>query len=228
MKILNTVIFAFVITSLVATALVILLVNCKLWKETTLLLTADGLLNYLKAYGEFKDLFVVTIAATAAYVGLQSLQETVFANRERLKQERFNEWKGKMDIRLLEAEKHNPRLRLLFMEHRVKYFNWLDDHNFSISNKQELALSFAIFSHLVRTLEDQNERTIKMGQIYPDADYSYSFDGLRFMFIGGPDHMYPELEIDLKKFYIELLPADRLIDLETFKAAKINSFPNFA
>ncbi|WP_345210491.1 hypothetical protein [Mucilaginibacter gynuensis] len=226
MKILNTVIFVFVITALFSTAFVVVLINYKLWNESHLLLSADGFMNYLKAYGDFKDLFVVTVAATAAYVGLQSLQETVQSNCERLKQERFNEWKVKMEIRLLDAEKGNPRLRLIFMELRTKFFDWLYEHDFRIGSKQDLALCFAIFSHLVQTLESQNNSAIKMGEIYPNEGYSYSYDGFRFMFLGGPNDTYPEIETDLNKFYLELLPSNRIIDQAAFNVARNNSFSN--
>jgi hypothetical protein len=228
MKILNKILFAFVTISLAVMAFIILLLNYQLLMQYSFTPTVTGVRFYFSFFSDYKDLFVVAIAATAAYIGLQSLQQTVQANKERLKQDRFSEWKSRVDSRIMEVEKNDPYLRRVFLERRMKYFNALFDRDFFISNKDELALCLAVFSDLVPFLEDQNNRTVKLGQVYVSDDQAYSYDAFRFVFIGGADGAYPEIETDLKAYYLGLLPNRPVVDQETYKQAVINSIPNVA
>jgi HPt (histidine-containing phosphotransfer) domain-containing protein len=227
-KALNTVIYVFVMIALATTGVVVLLVNYKLFKESPLLWTADGFINYLKAYGDFKDLFVVTIAATAAYVGLQSLQQTVQANKEKLKQDRFSEWKSRVESRILEVEKNDPYLRRVFLERRMKYFDALFARDFYIASGPEMAICMSIFGDVIPFPEAQNNRTIRLGGVYASSDHAYSYDAFRFVFIGAADGAYPEVERDLHALYLNLLPDRQVVDQETYKQAQINAFPSIA
>ena len=169
---------------------------------------------------------MVAIAATATYVGLQSLQQTVQANRERLKQDRFSEWKSRVDSRILEVEKNDPYLRRVFLEKRTKYFDQLLDRNFYIADKEQLAICLSVFADVIPFLEDKNNRTIKLGQVYPSTNHAYSYDAFRFVFIGSADGAYPQIETDLKVLYLDLLPNREVVDEETYRQAVINSIPN--
>jgi hypothetical protein len=226
MKILNNILLAFVAIALTVMVFVILLLNYQLMTQYAFTPTVAGIRYYLAFFSDYKDLFVVAIAATAAYIGLQSLQQTVQANKERLKQDRFSEWKSRVDSRILEVEKNDPYLRRVFLEKRTKYFDALFDRGFYISNKEELAICFVVFADVVPFLEDQNNRTIKLGQVYASNDQAYSYDAFRFVFIGAADGAYPTIETDLKDFYLGLLPNRLVVDQETYKQAIINSFPS--
>lgn len=68
----------------------------------------DGINTYLTAFGQYEALFTATVATIAAYFGLLRLKVATDANNDKLKQDRFSEWKTVLDIRFIEIEKYDP------------------------------------------------------------------------------------------------------------------------
>lgn len=68
----------------------------------------DGINTYLTAFGQYEALFTATVATIAAYFGLLRLKVATDTNNDKLKQDRFSEWKTVLDIRFIEIEKYDP------------------------------------------------------------------------------------------------------------------------
>jgi hypothetical protein len=81
------------------------------------------------------------------------------------------------------------------------------------------------FQGLSRFFEEQNNKFVGMGGVYPNLTYSYSFDSFQFLFLGVVDTIYPEIVRDLQAVYIATLNPNRLIDANMFRAAQQNYRP---
>lgn len=183
--------------------------------------------NYLSALGEYKALFTATVATIAAYYGLWRFQVAADQNRDRLKQDRFIEWRSVLEVRFAEIDRYDPFMRREFVRVRLNLFNQLHDINFSIDNNQQLT---AIFQNTFRDLADffetQNNRHIGMGGVYPNNTYSYSFDSFRFLLFGSVDNVYPAALTDLQTLYLAAISPNRIIDPNMYQTALRNYRPN--
>ena len=181
----------------------------------------DGLETYLSGLGEYKALFTGTIAVCGAYFGLQRAKVSAEANREKVKQDYFGEWKTVIQVRASEVDKYDKRMLREIVKIRHSLYNDLYELNMKISNKETLTKIFD--KHVksrVRFFEEQNDKYIGMGGAYRIADNSYSYDTFRFIFLGMIDQGYDDLESDLKRLYLDNMEGNRTIDLELFLAAQ--------
>jgi hypothetical protein len=191
--------------------------------ELDIAFSPDGLETYLSAFGKYKALFTGTIAVCAAYFGLQRVKVSEEANREKIKQDYFNEWKTIIQVRAAEVDENNKFMLREIVKIRHSLFNDLYDLKFEISNKNEMTEIFD--KHLksrVSFFEEQNDKHIGMGGAYPDENYSYSFSAFLFIFWGMIDKGYDTLGKDLKEIYLENMDSMRFIDKANYKIALQN------
>ena len=189
--------------------------------------TINGFNNYITAYGYYTVLFSATLATLTAYFGLLRIKAATDANLDRIRQDRFSEWRTVTDSIAVDIERTDPVMRRLFTRVRLNLFNQLYELNFDINNNGVLTTIFQTnFRAIVNNFETHNRRHLDMGGVYPNAEYSYSFDSFRFLVIGCINDFYPEIEEDLRTLYLATLPADRRIDVEEYRAAQNNYRPN--
>ncbi len=183
-----------------------------------------GINNYLNGFGNYKALFTSTVATIAAYFGLFRLKAATDANRDKLKQDRFSEWKTVLDVRFIEMEKKDPCMKREFIKLRYNYFNQLYNMHFSISNKDQLQQIFQTnFNASISFFEIQNNKYVSVGGYYPDHNFSYSFDSFQFLVLGSIDNDYPKILDDLRHLYLEALGTDRIVSMEMYKLALLRN-----
>ncbi|MCG8750554.1 hypothetical protein [Tenacibaculum finnmarkense] len=171
----------------------------------------SGIDNYLSSYANYKYLFTGTIATCSAYFGLLRVKATLDSNLEKIKQDRFSEWKTIVQIRCGEIESLDPKMTREIIKIRLSIYNFLYDKNFKIQNINELTEVFnAYVSSLVGFFENTNKRQQQLG-VYRNERHSYSFDSFRFVFYGMLDSCYEEMINDLEELYIQNLPNGRMI-----------------
>lgn len=188
--------------------------------------TPQGINTYLQGYGEYKTLFTGTVATIAAYLGLLRLKVANEANRDKLKQDRFSEFKTLIDVRTVEVESRDPYLKREFIRVRYNFFNDLYSRDFSILDLTNLTQVFnSHFLDVIRFLEEQNNRHIGMGGIYENDKQSYSFDSFRFVFQGCLENSYNNIVTDLLTLYLSAMNPDRFINPEMYESASRNYIP---
>lgn len=175
-----------------------------------------GLNNYLKEFSEFKELFAATITLIVAYFGILRLTAAEVANREKVKQDRFNEWKNLLDIRIIEVEKNNKYFKRQFATLRWNLFERLYENKMEINSAKELNVIFNDeMRSSVRFLEEMNEKYFVKG-VYPSKDYSYIYTDFQFIFLGILDKYYPGMEDDLKNIVLNSLNPERIVDYDLY------------
>lgn len=188
--------------------------------QKTFEFSPKGIDNYLSTLGTYKALFTSTITTIAAYFGLHRLNAAIEANVQKVKQDRFNEWRSVLDVGLVRVERTDPHMKNEFIRLRYRFFEKLYLLNFNIAKKSQLENIFKeVFKGVSLSFEQQNKRNISMGGIYRNQKDSYSFDNFRYLFIIGVDPMYNELVSDLQDMYLECLPDSRLIDPQAYADA---------
>ena len=226
-RIFNGLLLTIIIILVIMSIIALVAIHCLLHDKYILSFSPVGINTYLSAFGQYKALFTATVATIAAYLGLLRLKVATDANNDKLKQDRFSEWKMVLDIRFIEIEKLDPYMKREFIRVRYNLFKQLYDLHFSISNKDQLTqISQTTFGDLISFFEAQNNKHIDMGGAYPDDQFSYSFDSFRFLLLGCVDKTYPDILTDLKALYLSALPTDRYIDSDLYKAALTNSLKN--
>lgn len=226
-KIFNGLLLTIIIILVIMSTIALISIHYSLYDKNSFSFSPDGINTYLSAFGQYKALFTATVATIAAYLGLLRLKVATDANNDKLKQDRFSEWKMVLDIRFIEIEKLDPYMKREFVRVRYNLFKQLYDLHFSISNKDQLTqISQTTFGDLISFFEAQNNKHIDMGGAYPDDQFSYSFDSFRFLLLGCVDKTYPDILTDLKALYLSALPTDRYIDSDLYKAALTNSLKN--
>ena len=182
--------------------------------------TPQGINTYLRGFGAYKTLFTSTVATIAAYLGLLRLKVANEANKDKLKQDRFSEFKTLIDVRVIEVESRDPYMKREFIRIRYNLFNDLFQRKFTILDSNNLKEVFdGHFKDVIRFLEEQNNRHIKMGGIYPNSTYSYSYDSFRFIFQGCLEEMYTGIENDLLNLYLAEMDTNRMIDEDMYSSA---------
>lgn len=226
MKIFNWLILTTIVILITMSLLALFTIHWTLFDKYSFSFSPDGINIYLNEFGQYKALFTATVATIAAYFGLHRLKVATDANSDKLKQDRFSEWKTVLDIRYIEIEKADPFMRREFTRVRYNLFRQLYDLNFSINNNTQLTQIFqTTFLDLARFFEEQNNRYIGMGGVYPNKTYSYSFNSFSFLVIGSVDNVYPEIVRDLQTLYLGALDPNRMIDVNMFQTAQQNYRP---
>src|SRR5690606_23259742 len=105
-------------------------------------ITPIGIDNYLSSYTPYKYLLTGTIATCAAYFGLLRLKATIDTNNEKIKQDRFTEWKTIVQVRCSEIELLEPKMTREIIKIRRPIYEYLFARNFRIQNQEELAEVF--------------------------------------------------------------------------------------
>lgn len=225
MKILKGTLDAVLIILIVLSLIALIVVHWTLFHKAWLI-TPQGFENYITSLGNYKALFTSTVAVMAAYFGFHRLNVAIEANVQKVKQDRFVEWKTVLDIRFMEIEKNDPFMKREFVRIRHKFYEQLFPLKYNIDNQTQLIQIFdSTFRELVIFFEQQNNRHIGMGGPYPDNRYSYSFDSFRFLFLGCIDNVYNNIVIDLQNLYLNCLPGVRRIDGEIYRISVLNYKP---
>ncbi|WP_263603506.1 hypothetical protein [Chryseobacterium sp. PET-29] len=202
-----------ILVAISASALIIIQVNLRKENFDPSII---GLNNYLKEFSEFKELFAATITLIVAYFGILRLTAAELANREKVKQDRFNEWKNLLDIRIIEVEKNNKYFKRQFITLRWKLFERLYDNKMEINSQKDLNIIFNDeMRSSVRFLEEMNDKYSSKG-VYPSKDYSYIYDDFQFIFLGILDKYYNGIEEDLKNIILNSLNPERTVDYDLY------------
>jgi hypothetical protein len=184
-------------------------------------LDLNGLNYYFESLAKFKELFAGTITLIVAYYGIQRFQAAEIANKDKIKLDRFSDWKTITEIRMNEFKDVNKKFSREFSRIRYNFYNDLYSKNMSIKNKAELKLIYdKYFKNLTRFFEETTNDFIGMGGIYLNQEYTYFFDDFYFVFIGCLDNSYNEIYKDTKELYLSNLDAERIINTEMYYAAK--------
>jgi hypothetical protein len=179
-------------------------------------LNPSGFETYLLAVGKYKALYAATVASAAAYFGLHRLHAATEANRQKEKQDRFTEWRTVLDIRMIETEKPDPKMKVIFTKLRYNLFCELYDMNFIMTDKASLERSFSIFRDYVAQMELFNEKYMQMGGVYRDSQHGYALDSFRYLLFNSADTVYVDAMQDLNQMYSAALPSGRNIDHATY------------
>lgn len=180
-----------------------------------------GLNAYLDSFAKYNSLFAATVTLIVAYFGIKRLEAADKSNNDKLKQDRYSDWKIVTDIRIDEIENNNKRFRREFYKIRYNLFLDLYPLDLSIKNKKDLELIFD--KHIksrVTFFEEMTEKHIWMGGIYRDNQYTYFFEDLYYILIGSLNNQYSELYQDFKNLYLENLNPERTIDEKMFYSAQ--------
>lgn len=182
--------------------------------------TSIGLNNYLKAFAVYKELFAGTIALIVAYFGILRFKAAETANNDKVKQDRFSDWKNLIDLRILEIDKNNPYLKREFARLRYNLFQKLYSKSMSIKNIVELNEIFdEKFKGTLRFLEEMNDKHVNCGGIYKNTKFSYFYNDFQFVFLGCLDDYYDEITIDLENIFLNSLDNLRVIDSALFESS---------
>ncbi|MAO17269.1 MAG: hypothetical protein CMH44_10415 [Muricauda sp.] len=225
MRILNIILIIIICILLLMSTIALIAIHWSL-SEHHIDFSPKGLETYLSAFGNYKALFTGTIAVCSVYFGLQRVKVSEEANREKIKQDYFNEWKTIIQVRAAEVDKNDKFMLREIVKIRHSLYNDLYALKFQIINKTKLTEIFD--KHLksrVRFFEEQNDKHIGMGGAYPDENYSYSFNAFLFIFWGMIDKGYDNLGQDLKEIYLENMDSNRFIDKANYKIALQNYRP---
>ena len=225
MKTLNIILIIIISFLLLMSTIALILIHWQLF-NLELSISPIGLEYYLSSYGKYKALFAGTVAVCAAYFGLLRARVSAEANKSRLKQDYFAEWKTVVQARATEVEKNDLFMLRAIVEIRHSLYNDLYDLNFVINSKNQLTEIFN--KHIgsrVDLFETQNNRHIGMGGVYRDDNFSYAFNSFHFIFRGMINDAYAEFGKDLKQLYLSNINEFRHIDSNLFKIAQQNYNP---
>lgn len=209
--------FILLTTGIILTVMSVIAITAVNWncaREYSFSFTPEGISRYLAAYGSYKSLFTATVSSIAAYLGLLRLKAATDANVDKLKQDRFNEWKTILELRFLEFEERSPLLKREFVKIRYNLFCYLYETDFALNDKNGLLqfLDSNISQQTIRFIEQDNRMYRDMAGTYTNSSHSYSFDAFRFMILGCLSTVYDGIDSDLEAYYLGSLPADREID----------------
>lgn len=226
MKIFNWLLLGIIVILILMSLIAIVTIHWTLFDKYSFSFSPEGIDNYLVSFGQYKGLFTATVATIAAYFGLHRLKAATDANSDKVRQDRFSEWKTVLDIRFIEIEKYDPYMKREFIRVRYNLFRQLYDLKFSIENNAQLTQIFlSTFQELARFFEEQNNKYIGMGGAYPNNTHSYSFDNFRFLFLGSVDIIYPSIVSDLQTLYLAALDPNRMINANLYRTAQQNYRP---
>lgn len=218
--ILNT-LFLIIITILIVMSLLsMVIIHWTFFRQSSFSFTPGGINNYLTRFGEYKALFTATVATFATYFGLHRLKAATDANIQKIKQDRFTEWKSVLDTRLVVIEDKDPFMKNEFIRIRYDLFEKLYDLDFNLENRSKMEEIFhVLFNPLVNLFEQQNYKCIGMGGIYPNRTYAYSYDSFLYLFLTCVNKLYEDFESDLNSLYLSCISANRISDDALYQTA---------
>lgn len=183
-------------------------------------LNPTGINYYLKSFSTYKELFTGTIALIVAYFGILRFQAAEIANKDKVSQDRYSDWKNLIDLRILEVEKYNPFLKREFARLRYNLFQKLYSKKMAINSVKELNEIFDDkFKKTLRFLEEMNDKHINCGGVYRDKKYTYFFNDFHFIFMGCLDEYYDKISVDLEKIFLSSLDSNRTVDEKLFESS---------
>lgn len=180
---------------------------------------------YLSLYASYDNLFTATITVITIIFALEQIEAAIKSNAIKVKQDRFIEWRTIMDCYLLEVAESDPLMKREFIKRRIKLYDKLIEYGFVIRDRKALEDILAkIFDNkVISFFETNNSFYLRYQKIYPNDQFSYSYDSFCFLFLGGLDDLpnnYSELKQDLEKIYIGALDSDRKISEQDYNDAK--------
>ncbi|WP_286751655.1 MULTISPECIES: hypothetical protein [Sphingobacterium] len=180
----------------------------------------DGINFYINQFAKYNGLFAATITLIVAYYGIERLRAAERANIDKVRLDRYSDWKTITDARLDIVKDENPLFRREFINIRYQLFEDLYPA-FSIENEKQLQTLFdKYFANLIPALESNNKKQQGLGGIYPSSDYSYFGQNFLFVFLGSlTGKKYDNAAEDLVKMYTENLQNDRIIDSLAYQSA---------
>jgi hypothetical protein len=219
-RIFNVLLLTSAVILILMSLLALILIHWTLW-DYAFSFTPIGINNYLTAFGIYKALFTATVAVIAAYFGILRLTAATDANIQKMKQDRFSDWKTVLDVRFIETEKRDPLMKREFIRIRHNLFEQVYQRNFNLENNDHLNRTFqAVFpQELINFFETQNNVLVGVGAVYPNNNYAFSFDSFQFLFFGCFDIIYNEAREDLLNIYLRQIPGDRHVDGHTHQLA---------
>ncbi len=221
MKIFNWLLLGIIVILISMSLIAIATIHWTLFGKYSFSFSPEGIDIYLVSFGQYKGLFTATVTTIAAYFGLHRLKAATDANSDKVRQDRFSEWKTVLDIRFIEIEKFDPYMKREFIRVRYNLFIQLYDRNFSIENNEQLTQIFqSTFKEHARFFEENNTKYIGMGGVYRNEKHSYSFDSFRFLLLGSVDILYPSIVSDLQTLYLTALDPNRMIDFNLYRTAQ--------
>jgi len=221
-------IFRYIIIS-VALALFILSLTAFIAMQFSLFenkmdLSPEGISFYITAFSKYYGLFAATITLIVAYYGIERLRAAERANNDKVKLDRYADWRIITDVRLQVVKEDNPRFLEEFVRIRYKLFEDVYP-SFSIHNKKELQDLFdKYFAYLVLAFETLNKKHQDFGGIYPSNDHSYFGGNLLYVFMGSlTGEKYEGANEDFKEIYLAKLDPERVINPSLYVTAVQNS-----
>jgi hypothetical protein len=209
-KLFNTIIVVLSLILCVFSLLAFVLVNIELSKHR-LQIDLTGLNNYLIEVGKFKELYAATITLIVAYFAIQRLYAAEIANKDKVKLDRFSDWKNISELRMNEITPNNSFFKREFSRVRYNFFNELYDSKMSINNKTELTKIYNNhFKDLTKRFEEQTKSYISRGGYYENLDTAFFLDDFYFVFVGCVDKSYENIANDFKEVYLSNLDPNRL------------------
>ncbi|ASE62114.1 hypothetical protein CEQ15_11730 [Chryseobacterium indologenes] len=180
----------------------------------------EGISFYINQFAYYNGLFAATITLIVAYYGIERLKAAERANIDKVRLDRYSDWKTITDARLDVVKDENPLFRREFITIRYQLFEDLYPA-FSIENKKQLQTLFnKYFANLIHAFESNNKKQQGLGGIYPSSDYSYFGQNFLFVFLGSlTGEKYDNAIEDLLKMYNEKLQKDRIINSLAYQSA---------
>ena len=180
--------------------------------------------NYIKEYEPYETLLTTTLAIFVAFFGLLRLKQLDEANKEKIKQDYFGEWKSVLEQLSKEVENHNPFIPREMIRIRHDVFDYLYEINFTIKDKKTLDEYFSKFyPELIPFFENQNNKSIERGNVYPNENYAYAMMDFTFVFFLTLNSWYKSAGKDIRTQYIKSLDPNRRINSEEFEIASKNA-----
>jgi len=213
-KIFNIIIVIFSIILCLLSLIAFLFIHLDLAKRE-FQIDLQGINNYFESLTQFKELFAGTITLILAYYGLQRLKMAEKANRDKVKFDRFADWKSISELRMNDLREKNKLFVREFSRLRYNLYNDIYENNMSINNKAELdSIYDKHFQDITRTFEESNENYRNMGGVYRNENSTYFFDDFYFVFIACVDNFYFQIYQDIRNKYMASLDPERLIGEE--------------
>ncbi|MCG1037074.1 hypothetical protein [Polaribacter sargassicola] len=218
-KIFNIVIITFSIILSLFSLLAFLIVHLELI-ERNFQFDLEGINNYFAEITKFKELFAGTITLILGFYGLKRLKTAEKSHKEKIKNDRFSDWKSITDLRINEIGAENKIFVREFSRMRYNLFEDIYANKMSILNKKELNLIFdKHFNHITKVFEENNKEYKGMQGIYKTEQSTYFFKDFYFVFIGSLDNYYDEIDTDLKERYLATLNIERKIGVDLYNRA---------
>lgn len=125
-------------------------------------LNSIGINNYFLALGEYKGLFTGTITLITVYFAIERLYAAEIANKDKVKLDRFADWKMVTELRMSEIQESCPVFKREFSKSRYNFFDDLYKLNMTIKNKSQLEQLYnSHFGDLTRFFENHSKASLK-------------------------------------------------------------------